>query len=129
MLISTHFSHAVIDRNSLIDPSVRKGTMPTTSPEGTIELKDVTFAYPTRPDIAVFTRFSLVIPSGKITALVGESGSGKSTIVNLVERFYDVQEGVVLLDGVDIRTFDLQWLRKQVSCAPLRIVTSSNFAK
>lgn len=81
----------MIDRASLIDASVRKGEKPTGPVTGMIELKDVTFAYPTRPEVHVFAHFSLTVPAGKITALVGESGSGKSTIVNLVERFYDVQ--------------------------------------
>jgi ATP-binding cassette, subfamily B (MDR/TAP), member 1 len=51
---------------------------------------------------------------GNVTALVGESGSGKSTIVNLVERFYDVQKGAIFLDGVNIQSLDIQWLRRQV---------------
>lgn len=62
-----------------------------------------------------FSNFNLRIPAGKTVALVGESGSGKSTIVGLVERFYDVLEGCVLLDGVDIRQYRLSWLRQQVS--------------
>lgn len=61
------------------------------------------------------SNFNLRIPAGKTVALVGESGSGKSTIVGLVERFYDVLEGCVLLDGVDIRQYRLSWLRQQVS--------------
>lgn len=54
-------------------------------------------------------------PAGKTVALVGSSGSGKSTVVGLIERFYDPLEGQVLLDGVDIRTLKLSWLRTQVS--------------
>jgi ATP-binding cassette, subfamily B (MDR/TAP), member 1 len=105
---------AVVDRKSLIDASVSEGERPTGAVEGLIELKNVTFYYPTRPDVTVFSNFSLVAPAGKVTALVGESGSGKSTIVNLVERFYDVQKGAIFLDGVDLRALDLQWLRRQV---------------
>lgn len=104
----------MIDRKSLIDPSVSDGERPSGAVEGLIELKDVTFTYPTRPDVPVFSHFSLVAPAGKVTALVGESGSGKSTIVNLVERFYDVEKGAVFLDGVDIRALDIQWLRRRV---------------
>lgn len=104
----------VVDRKSLIDASVSEGEQPTGQVDGLIELKDVSFSYPTRPDVPVFSHFSLIAPAGKVTALVGESGSGKSTIVNLVERFYDVQKGSIYLDGTDIRTLDLQWLRKKV---------------
>jgi ATP-binding cassette subfamily B (MDR/TAP) protein 1 len=49
-----------------------------------------------------------------VVALVGESGSGKSTVVGLIERFYDPLEGAVLLDGVDVRRYNVSWLRKQV---------------
>lgn len=105
---------AVVDRKSLIDASVSEGEQPTSQVDGLIELKDVSFSYPTRPDVPVFSHFSLIAPAGKVTALVGESGSGKSTIVNLVERFYDVQKGSIYLDGTDIRTLDLQWLRQKV---------------
>lgn len=74
------------------------------------------FAYPMRPDVPVFQGFSLVAPAGHVTALVGESGSGKSTIVNLVERFYDVDAGAVLLDGTNVKALDVTWLRAQVRC-------------
>lgn len=54
--------------------------------------------------------------AGKTVALVGESGSGKSTVVGLIERFYDPLEGRVLLDGVDIKSYNVRWLRQQVGC-------------
>lgn len=60
---------------------------------GNVELSDVHFAYPARPENPVFKGFSLRVPAGKTVALVGESGSGKSTVVGLVERFYDPQQG------------------------------------
>lgn len=66
-----------------------------TSCEGRVELRNVGFAYPARPENAVFRDFSLRIESGKTVALVGESGSGKSTVVGLIERFYDPQQGQV----------------------------------
>lgn len=108
------YAYAVVDRKSEIDASISEGEQPSGSVDGLIELKDVTFYYPTRPDVPVFSHFSLVAPAGKVTALVGESGSGKSTIVNLVERFYDVSKGSIHLDGVNIRSLDIQWLRRQV---------------
>lgn len=63
--------------------------------EGTIELKNVKFSYPARLDVPVFEDISLTIPAGKTVALVGESGSGKSTVVSLIERFYDPLGGQV----------------------------------
>lgn len=82
--------------------------------DGHIQFKDVTFSYPSLPDVLIFDKLSLNIPSGNIVALVGGSGSGKSTIISLIERFYDPISGHILLDGTDIRELDLKWLRKQI---------------
>ncbi|XP_060190921.1 ABC transporter B family member 9-like [Lycium barbarum] len=82
--------------------------------KGEIELKDVCFKYLARPDVQIFSGFSLYIPSGKTAALVGQSGSGKSTVISLLERFYDPDAGEVLVDGVDIKKFQLKWLRQQM---------------
>lgn len=82
--------------------------------KGDIELKDVCFTYPARPDQLIFNNFSLFVPHGTTMALVGESGSGKSTVISLVERFYDPQSGEVLVDGVDVKNMKLSWLREQV---------------
>lgn len=60
---------------------------------GNIEFKDVTFSYPSRPDVIIFRNFSIFFPSGKTVAVVGGSGSGKSTVVSLIERFYDPNNG------------------------------------
>ncbi|KPJ10447.1 ATP-binding cassette sub-family B member 8, mitochondrial [Papilio machaon] len=78
---------------------------------GDIEFKDVAFAYPTRPEAVVLKNFNLKIPAGKTVAIVGTSGNGKSTIAALLERFYDVNEGSVTIDGVDVREMDCKWLR------------------
>merc|ERR1711879_666987 len=78
--------------------------------DGRIELKNVTFAYPMRPDVKVFENFSLKANSGDTVALVGPSGCGKSTIVSLVERFYDPLEGEILLDDVSLHNYDLKYL-------------------
>ena len=67
-----------------------------------------------RPQVPVFHHFSLSVPQGKTLALVGESGSGKSTVIGLIERFYDPQGGRVMIDGIDIRSMDLTWLRSQI---------------
>lgn len=81
---------------------------------GNIEFKDVTFSYPSRPDVIIFREFSLFFPAGRTFAVVGGSGSGKSTVVALIERFYDPNQGQLLLDNVDIRTLQLRWLRDQI---------------
>lgn len=60
---------------------------------GNIEFKDVTFSYPSRPDVFIFRNFSIFFPAGKTVAVVGGSGSGKSTVVSLIERFYDPNQG------------------------------------
>ncbi|CAM6103983.1 unnamed protein product [Calypogeia fissa] len=82
--------------------------------EGHIEILNVDFAYPARPDAFIFRKFSLVIPPGKTVAIVGSSGSGKSTVISLIERFYDPIAGEVLLDGYDIKKLSLKWLRGRI---------------
>ena len=84
--------------------------------QGKIELKNVYFAYPTRPETVILKDVSLVINPGEHAALVGYSGSGKSTIIQLLNRFYDVEDGKgeVLIDGVNIKDYNLYELRKRV---------------
>ncbi|KAL0476687.1 ATP-binding cassette, subfamily B protein [Acrasis kona] len=83
--------------------------------EGNIEFTNITFSYPSRPNIEVLKNFSLSIKKGQHVALVGESGCGKSTITGLLERFYDPKEGKVELDGLDLSTADATWLHKNVA--------------
>ncbi|KAG1679148.1 hypothetical protein FOA52_000503 [Chlamydomonas sp. UWO 241] len=105
----------LIDRQSRIDASKDEGqTMDASEFSGQIELRAVNFWYPARPSVQVFRDFSLTIPAGSTAALVGESGSGKSTVVGLIERFYDPQGGAVIIDGIDVRTLKLKWLRAQI---------------
>jgi ATP-binding cassette subfamily B (MDR/TAP) protein 1 len=105
---------STIDRKSPIDPSSEEGAK-YEHVVGTIRLENIKHVYPSRPEVVVMNDVSLTIPAGKTTALVGASGSGKSTIIGLVERFYTPIEGTVYLDGVDISTLNLRWLRQQIS--------------
>lgn len=101
----------LIDRPSRIDPLDPTGEKPI-NVEGDIEFLDVSFAYPTRPGVPVLRDFSLKIPKGKVTALVGASGSGKSTVIGLLERWYNPTSGTIKLDGRPIDTLNLNWIRK-----------------
>lgn len=68
-----------------------------------------------RKDTPVLKGINLTVPVGKTTALVGASGCGKSSIIQLVQRFYDPSSGSILLDGVDIKKYPVKWLRQQVN--------------
>ena len=82
--------------------------------KGKIEFKNVTFAYPTKPENLILRNLSLTINPGQHVALVGFSGSGKSTIIQLIERFYDPVEGEVLIDEINIKDYNLYKLRKKI---------------
>ncbi|MCO5612114.1 hypothetical protein L7F22_066376 [Adiantum nelumboides] len=82
--------------------------------EGTIEFKNVSFAYPTRPETPVLENFNLHISAGKTTALVGGSGSGKSTVISLLLRFYDPLSGFICFDGTPVKLLQLKNLREQM---------------
>uniref|UniRef100_A0A4W5MMT0 Bile salt export pump n=1 Tax=Hucho hucho TaxID=62062 RepID=A0A4W5MMT0_9TELE len=79
--------------------------------KGDIEFHNVTFHYPSRPEVVILDKLSVAVNSGETTAFVGPSGAGKSTAVQLIQRFYDPKEGMVTLDGHDIRGLNIQWLR------------------
>ncbi|XP_062143486.1 ABC transporter B family member 21-like isoform X2 [Alnus glutinosa] len=104
---------AMVDRKSKIDPSDESG-MFLDDVKGDIELHHVSFKYPSRPDVQIFRDLNLAIHAGKTVALVGESGSGKSTVIALLERFYDPDSGYITLDGIEIQKFQLKWLRQQM---------------
>ncbi|KAI3801449.1 hypothetical protein L1987_29554 [Smallanthus sonchifolius] len=81
---------------------------------GTIEFKNVHFCYPKSPDIMVLQDFTVKIDGGHTVGVVGVSGSGKSTLLSLILRFYDPVSGQILLDGKDLKQFNLRWLRSQL---------------
>ncbi|ETM47963.1 hypothetical protein L914_07447, partial [Phytophthora nicotianae] len=101
------------DRQPPID-SFQEGGRRIDKLQGKIEFKNVTFRYPTRPEITVLKNYNLTIEAGQTVAFCGPSGGGKSTCVSLIERFYDPVEGQVLLDGVDTKELNLNWLRSQI---------------
>ncbi|XP_058224291.1 ABC transporter B family member 10-like [Rhododendron vialii] len=103
----------MIERNTVSQTNSKNGRK-LDNIEGHIRFTDVCFSYPSRPDVMIFNKLNLNIPSGKVVALVGASGSGKSTVVSLIERFYEPLSGQILLDGTDIWQLDLKWLRKQI---------------
>ncbi|KAL1552967.1 ABC transporter B member 11 [Salvia divinorum] len=102
-----------INRKPDIDPYSRDGHV-LEDINGDVELRGVDFSYPSRPDDMIFSGFSLRVASGIKLALVGESGSGKSTIISLVERFYDPQRGEILIDGINIKEFQVRWIRGKI---------------
>ncbi|KAL6986834.1 ABC transporter B member 20 [Sarracenia purpurea var. burkii] len=103
----------IIDRVPKIEPDDTSALKPP-NVYGSIELKNIDFSYPTRPEVLVLSNFSLKVNGGQTIAVVGVSGSGKSTIISLIERFYDPVAGQVLLDGRDLKLFNLRWLRSHM---------------
>ena len=87
---------------------------PTTC-QGLVEMRDVTFSYPARPDRKVLSSFNLVVAPGETVALVGPSGGGKSSVINLLERFYVPDSGAITLDGIPLGDLDPRWLKRKVS--------------
>ncbi|KAI0830713.1 P-loop containing nucleoside triphosphate hydrolase protein [Trametes gibbosa] len=118
--------YATIERVPSIDSASSSGLTPETC-AGEVTFEHIDFNYPSRPDVVILKDLSLTFPVGKTSALVGASGSGKSTIIALTERFYDPLSGVVKLDGVDIKTLNIRWLRSHiglVSQEPILFSTS-----
>jgi len=105
----------IIKRRPLIDNDRTKGRKVDRSKPFNIEFKMVTFAYPSRPEVTVLRDFCLKVKGGSTVALVGPSGSGKSTVIWLTQRFYDPDQGKVMMSGIDLREIDVKWLRMQMA--------------
>ncbi|XP_022125383.2 ATP-dependent translocase ABCB1 [Pieris rapae] len=103
----------LIDNVPTIDPMRNRGAVPS-SIEGNIELKNVVFHYPSRPDVPVLNGINITVKRGQSVALVGHSGCGKSTIIQLISRYYDTIDGSVHIDGNDVRDLSIRWLREQI---------------
>jgi ABC transporter fused permease/ATP-binding protein len=114
----------LLDRQPLM---INRGGRTLERLDGAVELDQVDFRYPARPDVTVLSRLSLSVAPGQVVALVGPSGAGKSTIAALLLRFYDPEGGTVRVDGVDLRELDPLWLRRQIGLVaqePLLFSTS-----
>ncbi|GMK54477.1 hypothetical protein CspeluHIS016_0110630 [Cutaneotrichosporon spelunceum] len=105
--------YATIDRVPVIESDDPNGLKPEKI-IGEIGFEDVKFHYPSRPNVPILKGLTTTFEAGKTSALVGASGSGKSTVIQLIERFYDPISGRVTLDGVDIRKLNLKWFRQQI---------------
>nr|XP_045016868.1 phosphatidylcholine translocator ABCB4 isoform X3 [Jaculus jaculus] len=103
----------LFERQPLIDSYSREGVWPDKF-EGSVTFNEVMFNYPTRPNVPVLQGLSLEVKKGQTLALVGSSGCGKSTVVQLLERFYDPLGGRVLIDGQEAKQLNVQWLRAQL---------------
>ncbi|KAL8226015.1 hypothetical protein R6Q57_018572 [Mikania cordata] len=124
--ISAAVISEMIERIPSINSEDQQGTT-ISQVNGNLEFKNVDFAYPSRPERLVLKNFNLQVKACQTVGLAGQSGSGKSTVINLLERFYDPIEGEILLDDINIKSLNLKWLRGQmglVSQEPILFATS-----
>ncbi|KAJ2803167.1 hypothetical protein H4R20_002999, partial [Coemansia guatemalensis] len=106
--------YSIIDRQSPIDPLNTDSGTKVDKVRGDISFRNIHFSYPSRPDVPILKGFNLDIRPGQKVALVGESGCGKSTTIGLIERFYDPAEGEVVIDGVNIKDYNIGSLRQRI---------------
>ncbi|KAM9304344.1 ATP-dependent translocase ABCB1-like [Morus bassanus] len=111
--ISAAHLFLLFERVPSIDSYSKEGEKPKTF-GGSITIKDVAFNYPNRPEVKILQGLNLKVEKGQTLALVGSSGCGKSTVVQLLERFYDPLDGEMLFDGKNAKTLNIQWLRAQI---------------
>ncbi|PKU38077.1 multidrug resistance protein 1 [Limosa lapponica baueri] len=111
--ISAAHLFLLFERVPSIDSYSEEGEKPKTF-GGNITIKDVAFNYPNRPEVKILQGLNLKVEKGQTLALVGSSGCGKSTVVQLLERFYDPLDGEMLFDGRSAKTLNIKWLRAQI---------------
>lgn len=97
------------------EPVINSGTIKEADEKGTVRFENVSFSYPTSSGEEVLSKISFDVKKGEVIAVVGSTGCGKSTLVNLIPRFYDTTEGDVFVDGVNVRDWDVETLRKKIS--------------
>ncbi|RFC43866.1 MAG: ATP-binding cassette, subfamily B [Verrucomicrobia bacterium] len=105
-----------------VEGDLADGKSPTGPAAGDVEFRGVRFAYPSRPDIKVLDGVDFKIRSGQRVALVGPSGAGKSTVISLLLRFFDPQDGQILIDGAETGKVPLEWLRRQMALVPQEVL-------
>lgn len=118
---STERVFDIMQENSEVDLAASDQQMEVKS-SGHIRYEDVHFSYPTRADVPVLQGIDLEVQPGKKVALVGASGAGKSTIIQLLLRYYQPQEGQILLDGIPIRDYELSEYRKNLAIVPQEVI-------
>ncbi|NBC37623.1 ATP-binding cassette domain-containing protein [Novosphingobium sp. FSY-8] len=107
----------LLNEQPAIAPPVRPVALPV-PPRGGLVFDNVTFRYPSRPEVAALSQFTLTVEPGETVAIVGPSGAGKSTLFQLAQRFYDPQGGVVKLDGVPLISADPAEIRQRIALVP-----------
>ena len=117
----------LIDRKPEIP--VTGGTVPSEGPRGEVSFNNVSFSYPSRPDVKIMRDLSLTIPPNTVVAVVGESGCGKSTLGSLLLRLYQPDQGSVTLDGEDIQSLDPAFLRRYIGTVAQEPVLFSSSIK
>ncbi|KAM9353467.1 ATP-dependent translocase ABCB1 [Symphorus nematophorus] len=110
---AAHKVYSIIDHKPTINSFSEEGFKPDFI-KGDIEFSNIHFTYPSRPDVKILNNLSLSVKSGQTIALVGSSGCGKSTTIQLLQRFYDPQGGSVSIDGHDIRSLNIRYLREMI---------------
>lgn len=103
----------LLDRKPLIDANPSTG-LKVNEVQGNVNVKDAEFHYPTRPNIQILKRLQLSIKKGESIALVGESGCGKSTVIQLIQRLYDLENGKIEIEDQNIESLNLPWLRSRL---------------
>jgi len=107
----------LLNENPVIAPPARPVSLPE-PPRGQVAFENVTFRYPSRPEVAALSAFTLKVEPGETVAVVGPSGAGKSTLFQLAERFFDPQTGVIKLDGVPLTSADPADIRRRIAFVP-----------